>query len=69
MIIYFIYLFFYLEYFLYEIKDDVVVIIFDILDLKVRLKILFVVTGCVVFRFMVKIIVDFCLDYYVFILG
>lgn len=59
MIIYFIYLFFYLEYFLYEIKDDVVVIIFDILDLKVRLKILFVVTGCVVFRFMVKIIVDF----------
>lgn len=58
MITYSIHLLFYSEHLSYEIKDDVAVITFDTPDSKVRLKILFVVTGCAVFRSIVKIIAD-----------
>lgn len=53
-----IHLLFHSEHLSYEIKDDVAVITFDTPDSKVRLKILFFVTGCAVFRSMVKIIAD-----------
>lgn len=69
MITYSIHLLFYSEHLSYEIKDDVAVITFDTPDSKVRLKILFVVTGCAVFKSMVKIIADSCPDYYAPTLG